>query len=290
MKRSPSALLPILFLASCGAQQPVASNQDAPRETAVQHEPPPPCAPRGEVQRFDPDNIWDAINGAADLYLEYGFRELAIQEYQCEDVRVSVETYDQGAPINAFGIYRRSRPPDAIEIRVGAEAAVAPPYHCMMFKQQRYFRAQALEGELSEPLCRGLLESIAKNTPGDEHLPEDLDRLPRIHRVDGSEGFTPKSYLGTEDLARCLHARYKGSDDLTYEVFTIIEESNQTWERLSAKWTNARASDAPALYRDIPYRGVVVVTRSRRGILGVVDAGDLPAATAVLQQAAESLN
>ena len=38
----------------------------------------------GEVETFIPKNLYEYINGAADLYLMYDFEELKVEEYKNE--------------------------------------------------------------------------------------------------------------------------------------------------------------------------------------------------------------
>jgi hypothetical protein len=53
----------------------------------------------GEIQTFSPDNLYEYINGAADLYLKYEFQELQVAEYQgSEKASITVEVYRHKTP------------------------------------------------------------------------------------------------------------------------------------------------------------------------------------------------
>jgi len=57
------------------------------------------------VQVFTPDNLYEYINGAAELYLTYGFQELQVAEYEGErDGLIIVDIYRHATPLYAFGI------------------------------------------------------------------------------------------------------------------------------------------------------------------------------------------
>ncbi len=288
-----AALLLTGFLAGCGAgttEIPVAPEPEAV-EPEVPHADAPKWSPVSEDRTFDTSNIWDAINGAADLYIAYGFRQLTMREYEHEGVRVSLDIFDQGTAINAFGIFRRERPPESTAIEAGAEAAIAPPYHCMMYKGQSYVRVHATNGEITTLLCESLLSTIAQDLPGEANLPDALDLLPSEKRIEGSEGFTAKSYLGLANLTGCLHAEYELGGGKTGEMFAIIQGSEQTgdklWEKPAGKWKNTKVGALPSVYRDVPYKGVVVITKTPEGIIGISGAGDLEAAQSVLERAIE---
>jgi len=284
--RIPTLLLLLLALTGCG---PAATPPATPIEPAVVEPQPPaiPWNPVGEVKTYDPSNLWDAINGAADGYLAYGFVRLTVQDYAGNGAKATVEVYDQGAPLNAFGVYRRDRPPESQPIAVGAEALISSPHHCAMLAGASYVQARALEGELDEASCRGLFSGLLATLPGPHDLPPELELLPTADRVAGSEGFTVASYLGVTELEDCLHAEYRAGGDASYKLFAFIETEGRNsaaiWSALEAKWDPVPATASPALRRTIPYTGEVVALRTPRGIIAVVGAGDLAASVELLE-------
>ena len=59
-----------------------------------------------EVQRFSPDDLYEYIDGAADLYLSYDFQELRVTEYQNEKrAAVTVESEYSGPPRYRFSFW-----------------------------------------------------------------------------------------------------------------------------------------------------------------------------------------
>ena len=71
----------------------------------------------GEVTAKAPDNLWEYNNGAAEAFLAYGFQGLSYADLKAGELVVTVEIYDMGSPINAYGIAlniagpRESQPP-----------------------------------------------------------------------------------------------------------------------------------------------------------------------------------
>ena len=53
--------------------------------------------------------LWGLINGGADLYYEYGFDRMTLQEISIEDEQFRLELYRMNGPRSAFGIYSVSR-------------------------------------------------------------------------------------------------------------------------------------------------------------------------------------
>ena len=76
----------------------------------------------GEIQTFIPKNLYEYINGAADLYLTYDFQELKVAEYQNEKkASVTVDVYRHKTPLYAFGIYSQERLSEANFLDIGAQ-------------------------------------------------------------------------------------------------------------------------------------------------------------------------
>jgi len=64
--------------------------------------------PSGRIIRasyFGGDALWGIIDGGADIYLEYGFDKLLLQEIEWKKVNFRVEFYRMADPTAAYGIY-----------------------------------------------------------------------------------------------------------------------------------------------------------------------------------------
>ena len=90
----------------------------------------------------------------------------------------------------------------------------------------------------------------------------------------GSEGYQPGSLLSLEELTDCLYASYE-EDGETWEGFVVRPGSAlEVWELLAARWESSEHEGFPVLYRQVPYSGLVGVTRTEVGIFGVSGATD----------------
>jgi len=54
---------------------------------------------------FDGESLWGYMNGGADIYLEYGFEILRVEEFSNEDETIKLELFKMDDPISAFGIF-----------------------------------------------------------------------------------------------------------------------------------------------------------------------------------------
>jgi hypothetical protein len=59
-----------------------------------------------EAREFKGDDLYIHINGGAEIYLEYGFRSVVIQDYRSpESAGISLEIFEMSGPESAYGMY-----------------------------------------------------------------------------------------------------------------------------------------------------------------------------------------
>lgn len=228
--------------------------------------------PLTEVASYHAENLYEYIDGAADQFLDYGFRLLRTRDFAVDSLKMTVDIYDMGSALNAFGIYQVERPPDAPGLKWGTEAVVSPPFQCLLLKDVYYVRVNVFEGEISDSSGSRLLAAIAAALPGMSNRPEELTWLPSNGMIAGSAGFTRVRFLGMTELTNCLHASYRDGDS-SFQYFIILptpETSNEaTWNLLSQKWQKSTLSRKPILFKKVPYQGVVAVIRTGDKLVGV---------------------
>jgi hypothetical protein len=60
----------------------------------------------GPPRYFGPDNLYDLINGGAEIYVAYGMRKMVTADYKnkaAKGIVLTTEIYDMGTPLGAFG-------------------------------------------------------------------------------------------------------------------------------------------------------------------------------------------
>ena len=60
---------------------------------------------------YNPESLYQQIDGGADLYLLYDFKSLLHQDFKSGAAELTVDIYDMGGTENAFGIYAAERSP-----------------------------------------------------------------------------------------------------------------------------------------------------------------------------------
>jgi len=79
-----------------------------------------------EVRTFAGESLWEYINGGAEQYHEYGFKEVKTAEYTMGEKDIVVDVYEFSDATNAYGLYSALRPTEPEIINIGIEGYVAP--------------------------------------------------------------------------------------------------------------------------------------------------------------------
>jgi len=61
--------------------------------------------PDGRLESYDPSNLYEKINGAAEQYLAFGFKELSYLTVAQDNATITLELYDQGSFPNVLGLF-----------------------------------------------------------------------------------------------------------------------------------------------------------------------------------------
>jgi len=235
-------------------------------------------SPEGEPSTYDAAGLWELINGAADVFLSYGFETVTVQKFSAGDVTASIAVYDMGRPLNAFGIYRTEAPADDSALPVGTEAVVSPPYQCLLLKDRYYVKVEAYEGDIDQATGESLVAAIADALPGETDLPPEFTALPTAGMVEGSAQYTREALFGLAELNESVHGTYTDDGGSEYQAFVLLQTDKMTaddvWRQLASRWQEIDLDGEPVLFREVPYSGLAGVIRSNGEIIGVADSTD----------------
>jgi len=164
---------------------------------------------RETPRRFTPDDLYESIDGNADLFISFGFEESAVGDYVptgADEGWISVEVYDMGAPLHAFGIYRVEKADGVEAVPIGVQGYESAGL-IAFWKGRYYVKVSSIEGEGAVGAPR-LAETVAARIGGESAMPVERSRLPWENRVPGSERYVRKSALGHRFLNEVVSARY----------------------------------------------------------------------------------
>jgi hypothetical protein len=232
--------------------------------------------------RYGRDDLWEYINGAAELFLTYRFQELVVADFEQGDGGLTVSVYDMGGPLDAYGIFEAEKPAQAeVLADVGSAAVVQAPYQGLLIKDRFYVKVEAGGGDVSAAALGDAMGEVAAGLPGESGLPPELAALPATGRLPGTVAFAGGDFLGFEDLRACLYADYEGADGNGYRLF-VMKPSAAFLRNERGKWAQSEHEGRLVFTREIPYRGVVVLLGDDERLVGVSGFAEVEAAVAVL--------
>jgi hypothetical protein len=128
-------------------------------------------------QYYSPDNLYEYIDGGAELYLSYGFQKVFSRIYNKPDQpEIIVDIFDMKNSYNAFGVFAFSREKEDSSFGQGSQYVPG----LLLFWKDRYYISILFSPETEESkeaafiIARHIESSIHKNGP----LPEILKLLP----------------------------------------------------------------------------------------------------------------
>ncbi len=245
----------------------------------------------GDVRTLTPDNLWEYIDGAAEQFINYGFKQLRYCDLSKDDITITVNIYDMGTPLNGFGIYKAETSASAEHLSIGTVAVLSPPYQCQLLKDRYYVKIEAYDGEISRERGETICRALAAALPGKSDLPSEFSLLPRISRITGSESYAKHAFLGLAELHECVYADYRDGEKDSYRIFIMLtpdEKSREiTWKKLAGKWDRSEIGNVSFLYREIPYEGFVGIINKEGRLLGIAGARDVSHLSELLSNLAD---
>lgn len=184
----------------------------------------------GQVRWFDPDTVFELINGEAEMFFPYGFEALGAADYlhEASDSRsVGAQVYRMGSLLEAFGIYSNYRYAEAEALAVGEDGFIDD--YQAMFYQDRYFVRLSAYGDPRDNRADlvACARAISVLLPASKKVPAELGLLAGEAFVPRSLRYIAKSLLGYAFFPRGLEAEAEiaGNRLRVYVVMTAAPEA-----------------------------------------------------------------
>jgi hypothetical protein len=225
---------------------------------------------------YDANNLWDAIDGAADLYLEYAFSDLHIGRYiNSDSLEIKVEIYRHNSEVDAFGIYSQERDPVYNFIQIGIQGYLQSgvlnfltgPYYIKLSTYQTGEKAQQALQMIGQQLNAYLQQN---NTP-----PKILQYFPQKRKQQNTEQYIARNFLGYNFLSNVYTASYL--DGISFKIFILEAKSEDDAKATLAKYLNIiskegikRIDPDRYLIHD-PHNGIIELQTSQKYIFGILN-------------------
>jgi hypothetical protein len=215
-----------------------------------------------EYPVYLPGNLWDYINGAADIYLAYNFIDLHVAEYKKGKNVIKIEVYKHSDPTMAFGIYSTERSPSFSFQNLGSQGYITKDGAINFFKAGYYVKIRTYsknEGTLKS--AESLAHIVADLIPGKSEMPTALSLFPSTGKKANEETYINESVLGHKFLNNAYKANYESGNDV-FSIFILEnktpEESHKTIEAyLTSTGTEVAGSENSRYILKDGYNGTV---------------------------------
>ena len=164
------------------------------------------------VRTFGPDNLYEEIDGEAELFLPYGMDRLTVAvlgRTARPGSEVRLELFRMASPRDAYGIWSQYRYPEQEILRIASSEAIVSDTSADFFRGETFVRVRSKPGDGSRIDVVGISSEIVALLTGGAAPPEEaraLDGLPG--RVSGSILYQKRAMLGYECLAPGFEAKF----------------------------------------------------------------------------------
>jgi len=233
----------------------------------------------GEMQTFQPENLFDYIDGASDLYLSYDFQELKVAEYRNEKkASVIVEVYRHRTPTHAYGIYSEERLANANLIDVGTQGYIETnvlnflvgPYYVKINSYNT--------GAEDQNILLTFAKKVSENLGEKGSLPSILSSFPEEGKRKNSEKFIAIKFLGYSFLHSAFTADYELSGK-KFKLFVIEGAEEGECKDMIQKYLKQIASPEKNIVEgryaiSDPYHGEIDLDWRGKYIWGILNIND----------------
>src|SRR3990170_2691598 len=164
------------------------------------------------ARSFGPDNLYEEIDGEAELFLPFGFRELMVgivSPAGNDKAEVRLELFRHETPRDAFGVYSQHRFPGQEVIRVGTSEAVVSAASLDFFQGTAFVRLRTASRHATRRDLENLGRDLSDLLPGTGDPPPETQALRIPGLVEGAVVFHRRAILGYEVLAPGYEAKYE---------------------------------------------------------------------------------
>ncbi len=137
----------------------------------------------GQDQYFKGEELFDFINGGAELYLSYSYKNMVHRDYSTPDKpSVMVDLFDMGMAKDAFGVYSHTRDKNDGLVGQGSQLYTG----ALIFWKNNYFVSITSAGS-SKETEKAIIEAakaMAAKIPGKGEKPGIIGLLPQDGLVD----------------------------------------------------------------------------------------------------------
>jgi len=202
----------------------------------------------GKALRFIKNDLFNYIDGGAELFHEFGFKELLVQSYRQMDNEIVLEVYQMDHPESALGIYLikcgEETPIEGIEDRNSGNK-----YQFTIVKGSYFIQINSFTGEDKLiPVMIALAKQTLRFMPQEKSV-KIFNHLPKENLIPGSQliirgpyGMQPIYTFGEGDILQ-----------LNGKIYAVVgdykDEKNRRYTQIVIKYPNKK--DALTVFENL---------------------------------------
>ena len=241
--------------------------------------PAPDCAAapgwtqQGEARSYDPETLFDYMNGNSEGYFAYGFTLMkGVTCVNAAGDQLVIDVSEMGDPDRAWGFFVTNRDQRAPVEPIGSGGQVLPR-RATFAKGRHYLEIAASPEKDHREALRAFVTAFEPRLPGPAAVPEAVAWFPAEGLEPGSIRLVPESVLGLRILKSGFMGQYAVGRAFVVPEVTVAASAD-TMGKLRARFTGA--SPVAGLGDDAfsaqdQYLGRLLVLRKDARVAGVVN-------------------
>ena len=285
------AVLPLLLIVSQCAGVPVRDGGDASLLPRLAKRSWTAAEP---ARTFGPENLYEEIDGEAELFLPFGFRDLTVgivRPAGNDEAEVRLELFRHATSRDAFGMYSQHRFPGQEVTRVGSSEAIVSATSLDFFQGTAFVRLRTASRHAVRRDLENLGRDLSDLLPGTGDPPPETQAMHIPGLVDGSIVFHKRALLGYEVLAPGYEAKYETGAISGALILIDAEDAGpapQFLRKLSGALPGFARLEEELIRADLP-SGTLWLRFRERYLIGMAGKVTREQAEAVMLQVAKRL-
>lgn len=185
---------------------------------------------------YTPDNLYEYIDGAAEVFLGYDFEKLVSITYENEHKKsFTVDIYHHSNDRNGFGIYSQEKPENGNFIEIGTQAYYEKGV-LNFLKGKYYVKLSGYDlGEEDQEILTMVAKTVTDKLDGSGDFPVVLQCFPGQDKIANSERYIAQNFLGHSFMHSAFVADYQYNGKKV-QVFIIETDSPSAVDEIITRY------------------------------------------------------
>jgi len=185
---------------------------------------------------YTPDNLYEYINGAADVFLAYDFQKLATITYENKEQHsFTVDIYQHSNDVTGFGIYSQEKPLKGSFLSIGTQGYYEQGV-LNFFKGSYYVKISGFDlGSEDKQILTNAAKKIAAQLEGTADFPTIVKCFPKKNIKPNSEAYIHMNFLGHSFLHSAFTAEYE-SEGRGFKAFIMQTKDSKGVQEIIDKY------------------------------------------------------